>query len=198
MQEVVVALLDWVNSSLAGPDTRVRVTDLEQLRNCFVQKYKTKNQPSTTPLVSARQFTAILHMAKQWLSQMLSGRQGPQLERQAHQAERYQAQRVVAINICSDGLVLALLLEKMTGEGVVMPCGEFVQSQERQRTNVEHVLAKVAGLVGELPSACTAESVRSGDLFTIIGVLVSLIKHHKEPHFYRTVLNRIYVTPAWE
>ena len=90
---------------------------------------------------------------------------------------------LLLLMICSDGLVLALLLEKMTGESVVMPGGEFVQSQERQRTNVEHVLAKVAGLVGELPPASTAESVLSGDLFTIIGVLVSLIKHHKESHF---------------
>ena len=39
-----------------------------------------------------------------------------------------------------DGMVLKCLLEKHTGTEIRMPCGDFVQSQERQLTNVEYLL----------------------------------------------------------
>ena len=42
-----------------------------------------------------------------------------------------------------DGMVLKLLLVKLTGQPIELPCGDFVQSKERQKTNVEFVLQKI-------------------------------------------------------
>ncbi len=42
-----------------------------------------------------------------------------------------------------DGLVLKVLVQTLSGQAVPMPAGEFVQSKERQRINLEAVLNKI-------------------------------------------------------
>ena len=71
VKEVIDCILEWINHSLGGSDTRVRIVDLEE--------------------------------------DMV------------------------------DGMVFKLLLEKLTGECLVVPCGDYVQSKGRLKTNVELV-----------------------------------------------------------
>jgi hypothetical protein len=47
-----------------------------------------------------------------------------------------------------DGLVLKVLLEKLTGKSVAMPTGQHVQSEERQRRNLEAVVASIEEAIG--------------------------------------------------
>jgi len=62
-----------------------------------------------------------------------------------------------------DGMVLKLLLVKLTGQPIELPCGDFVQSKERQKTNVEFVLQKIRDITkASLP--WKAESILNGDL----------------------------------
>jgi len=42
-----------------------------------------------------------------------------------------------------DGLVLKELMEKLSGQSILMPGGEFAQAEERQRNNVKAVLSKI-------------------------------------------------------
>ena len=39
-----------------------------------------------------------------------------------------------------DGMVFKLLLERELGEEIKLPCGDFVQSKERQLLNVEYII----------------------------------------------------------
>ena len=47
-----------------------------------------------------------------------------------------------------DGVVLKVLLERLSGESVAMPAGEFVQSEERQRINLRAVLDRAREILG--------------------------------------------------
>ncbi len=46
-----------------------------------------------------------------------------------------------------DGLVLKVLVQKLSGQSVVMPAGEFVQSEERQRINLGAVLRRIEDII---------------------------------------------------
>ncbi len=46
-----------------------------------------------------------------------------------------------------DGLVLKVLVQKLSGQPVVMPAGEFVQSEERQRINLGAVLRRIEDII---------------------------------------------------
>ena len=47
-----------------------------------------------------------------------------------------------------DGLVLKSLTEKLSGETILMPMGEFVQAEERIKGNLAHILAKIDAIIG--------------------------------------------------
>ena len=48
----------------------------------------------------------------------------------------------------ADGLVYKKLVEKLSGEMIDMPTGEYVQSEERQRRNLSAILSKIEMLLG--------------------------------------------------
>merc|ERR1739838_890080 len=76
-------------------------------------------------------------------------------------------------------MVFKLLLEKLTGENLVMPCGDYVQSKERQRTNTEFVIRKVEEITNcSLP--WTSQMILSGDLYAIISILIIIVKHFQD------------------
>lgn len=111
VKEVIDCILDWMNHSLGGSETRVRITNLEEDMN--------------------------------------------------------------------DGMVFKLLLEKLTGKSLMMPCGDYVQSKERQNTNVEFILRIVEDITGNtLP--WTPQMLLSGDLYAILSILITIIKHFQE------------------
>ena len=111
VKEVIDCILEWMNHSLGGSDTRVRIVDLEE--------------------------------------DMV------------------------------DGMVFKLLLEKLTGECLVMPCGDYVQSKERQKTNVEFIIRKVEEITNiSLP--WTSQMILSGDLYAIISILIIIVKHFQD------------------
>ena len=47
-----------------------------------------------------------------------------------------------------DGLVLKALIERLSGETISMPAGEFVQSEERIKCNLSHILNRVDAIIG--------------------------------------------------
>ncbi len=47
-----------------------------------------------------------------------------------------------------DGLVLKVLVSRLSGRDIVMPAGEFVQSEERQRINLKAVLGAIEEILG--------------------------------------------------
>jgi len=108
VKEVIDSILEWINHTLGGSDTRVRIVDMEE--------------------------------------------------------------------DLKDGMVFKLLLEKTTGEALVMPCGDYVQSKERQTTNVEFILKKIEEITNE-SMPWTPQMILSGDLFAVVSILIILIKH---------------------
>jgi len=78
-----------------------------------------------------------------------------------------------------DGMVLKLVLEKLTGQKIELPCGDFVQSRERQATNLEYVLQRIREKTkASLP--WKAESILSGDLYAVVSILVIMVCHFQE------------------
>jgi len=78
-----------------------------------------------------------------------------------------------------DGMVLKLVLEKLTGQEIELPCGDFVQSRERQATNLEYVLQRIREKTkASLP--WKAESILSGDLYAVVSILVIMVRHFQE------------------
>lgn len=78
-----------------------------------------------------------------------------------------------------DGMVLKLLLCKLTGQELELPCGDFVQSRERQQTNLEFVLQKIRDTTkARLP--WKPETILQGDLYAIISILVIMVRHFQE------------------
>lgn len=47
-----------------------------------------------------------------------------------------------------DGLVLKALIERLSGQTISMPAGEFVQSEERIRKNLNHILERIDEIIG--------------------------------------------------
>ena len=73
-------------------------------------------------------------------------------------------------------MVLKLLLEKYLGKSLRMPCGDFVQSKERQEANVAYILTEVEQMLGG-PLGFTSHRILAGELYPTLNILIKLIRH---------------------
>ena len=75
-----------------------------------------------------------------------------------------------------DGMVVKLLLEKYLGQSLRMPCGDFVQSKERQEANVDYILTVMEQLLGG-PLGFTSQRILAGELYPTLNILIKLVRH---------------------
>ena len=74
-----------------------------------------------------------------------------------------------------DGLILRTLVEKLSGEQISMPAGEFVQSEARQMVNLENVLNRIEEILN-IPNNQVKWSVKSIYDRNILSTLKLLLK----------------------
>ena len=73
-------------------------------------------------------------------------------------------------------MVLKLLLEKYLSKSLRMPCGDFVQSKERQETNLDYILTVVEEMLGG-PLGFTSQRILAGELYPTLNILIKIIRH---------------------
>ena len=72
--------------------------------------------------------------------------------------------------------MLFSVLEKYLGEEVRLPCGDFVQSKERQATNVEFLIGTIEKMLG-LQLGYTSHRILAGELYPTLDILIRVIRH---------------------
>jgi len=75
-----------------------------------------------------------------------------------------------------DGMVFKLLLERELGEEIKLPCGDFVQSKERQLLNVEYIINHFSELQGKTFEV-SAKGILSGELYPTLLFLIKIAKY---------------------
>jgi len=81
-----------------------------------------------------------------------------------------------------DGLIFKMIMEKMSGEVVSLPCGDIVSSKERQKINLEFIIGHIEDVVGDEGGSkpWSVRSVQSGDLYSIVSLLVVILHHYRK------------------
>ena len=97
-----------------------------------------------------------------------------------------------------DGLILKTLVEKLTGEKIAMPAGEFVQSEARQMVNLENVLNRIEEIL-DIPKSQVKWSVKSiyeKNMLATLKLLLKLIHYFNTHEREEDDESLSYVTPV--
>ena len=68
------------------------------------------------------------------------------------------------------------MIEKYLGQQLRLPCGDFVQSKERQITNVDFLLAFIENMLG-VTLGFTSHRILAGELYPTLDILIKVIRH---------------------
>jgi len=75
-----------------------------------------------------------------------------------------------------DGMVLKILFEKHLETKLILPCGDFVQSKERQMANLEFLIKYMRDLQLSM-SDVSAKAVITGEIYPTLLILLRFVKY---------------------